>query len=100
MMHNWEEVIESREPDIMITNEKGKKITKRGQSTWKQELNKIVNHEELMDLFDYLTTEMKKDVEKLYTKSNKTAGRRARNYAQKIKDTMGQLRIVIQNQPK
>lgn len=100
MIRNWEELIESREPDITITNEKGKKVTKRGQSTWKHELKKLVNYNELMDLFDYLTAEMKKDVEKFYTKSNKTAGRRARNYAQKIKDTMGQIRIVIQNQPK
>ena len=99
-MRNWEEVIESREPDITVTNEKGVKVTKRGQSTWKQELNKILTHEELLDLFNYLSEELKKDINKFFSKSNKTAGRRARNYAQKIKDTMGQIRLVIQNKPK
>jgi len=97
-MQNWEEIIESREPDIKLTNEKGKNVTKRGHSTWKQELAKINNQEELISLFDYLSTEMKKNVDKCFIKSNKTAGRRARNYAQKIKDTMGQIRVVLQNQ--
>jgi thioester reductase-like protein len=95
-MKNWEDVIESREADITMTNENGKKITKRGQSTWKQELKNIVNYNELLELFDYLTNEMKTDIDKFYNKSNKTAGRRSRNYAQKIKDTMGQIRNVIQ----
>lgn len=97
MTRNWEDLIEAREPDITITNEQGKKITKRGQSKWKEELSKLNDRNELLDLFSYLSDELKKDVDKYYSKSNKTAGRRARNYAQKIKDTMGQIRVVIQN---
>ena len=99
-MTNWEEVIESREEDFVTTNEKGKKFTKRGHSTWKQKLSEINDKNELFDLFDYLSTELKKDVNKNFIKSNKTAGRRARNYAQKIKDTMGQFRVIIQNNTK
>ena len=97
MIKNWEEVIESRENDIVMTNEEGKKITKRGQSLWKVELAKITTYEELSDLFNYLSTEMTKELDKFFAKSNKTAGRRGRNYAQKIKDTMGQIRVVAQN---
>ena len=96
MLKNWEELIESREQDITFTGKDGKKQTKRGQSTWKQELVKITTHEELLDLFEYLQTVLKKDVVKFYNKKNKAAGRRARNYAQKIKDTMLQVRIIIQ----
>jgi Fic family protein len=100
MMRNWEEVIESREPDITIINEKGKKVTKRGQSTWKEELKKITERDELFELIGFLAEELKKNTNKFFIKSNKTAGRRARNYAQKIKDIMGQIRVIIQNKPK
>ena len=95
-MKDWKPIVDAREKDITITNEKGKKITKRGQSTWKQELKKINDYKELMELYDFLDNEFKSDVTKFFTKGTKAAGRRARYYAQKIKDTMGQIRDVIQ----
>jgi hypothetical protein len=95
MLKDWEKIIESRKPDITFTDEKGKKRTKRGESTWKDELKKITDWYELLDLFSYLTGELEQDTPKFFNKANKTAGRRARNYAQKIKDTMGQIRVVI-----
>ncbi len=100
MLKDWEKLIESREPDIKTVDEKGKNVTKRGHSTWKQELAQINDYLYLVDLFEWLSEEFKTDVHKYFNKDNKTAGRRSRNFAQKIKDTMGQLRIVINNKNK
>lgn len=96
-MTDWTKLIESREPDIQFENETGKKSTKRGQSTFKQELSKITDYGELMSLLDFLMAQFKKDIDKAFKKSNKSAGIRARNYAQRIKETMTQIRITIQN---
>jgi hypothetical protein len=87
MLKNWNEIIESKK-----TDDKGKVV-----SAWKEELSKITDNNELLDLFEFLTEELKKDLDKFFNRSNRTAGRRGRNYAQKIKDTMQQIRISIQN---
>lgn len=100
MVKDWEKFIESREPDIKTVDEKGKNHTKRGHSTWKQELAQLNDYLVLLDLFEWLSEEFKNDIHKYFTKNNKTAGRRSRNFAQKIRDTMGQIRIVITNKNK
>jgi hypothetical protein len=82
MDKNWTEVIEAKDEN--------------GKSIWKTELSKIEDYKELMCLYNYLTETLKKDVDKFFGKSRRVAGRRARNTAQKIKDTMSQLRITIQ----
>ena len=82
-MKNWEDFINAKDAD--------------DKSTWKQELSKINDHEELSDLLKYLYDEFNKDLKKFMDKGTKAAARRARNYAQKIKDTMGQMRTIIQN---
>lgn len=98
MLKPWDEIINAEKPAEKdgqpLLDKKGKQKMK---SSWKEELSNITDQVELMDLFEYLTEEMKKDLDKFFNRDNRTAGRRSRNYAQKIKDTMQQLRITIQN---
>ena len=82
MSKNWTELFEVKDKD--------------GKSAWKSELEKIEDYKEVIELYDFLDNELRKDIEKFFIKGNRVAGRRARYNAQKIKDAMGQLRNIIQ----
>lgn len=94
-MRNWAEMIELKEDKVIITNEKGEKRTKKGFSKWKSELKKIDKIEELMDLYKFLSGLLEHDINKFTKKPNTAASKRIRNYAQKIKDVMLELRVIV-----
>jgi len=83
MSKDWESVISS--------------ANENGESTWKEELAKITNYEDICDLYNYVSEQMVTNYAKFHEKSNRSAARRARVYGQKVKDVTQQIRINIQN---
>ena len=77
----WEEMIAAKDDD--------------NKSLWKMKLDEINDYSTLTEGFDYLQDQMKDHANKFFDKGTKVAGRRARNYAQKIKDVVSRIRVVI-----
>lgn len=62
---------------------------------WGEYLNSITESNTIFEINQYFQTKMLIENEKFFNKGNSAAGRRARKYAQKIKDVLQRYRDLI-----